>query len=92
MISTAAESRTWKLAFQRQRKIEQEERRNGGQPRGDQSFLIDIMLPYLWLSVFLRSSVPLVQSRSWLFCAFGNFPPMITTNSIVRVLLMKTLL
>ncbi len=86
MINTEAKRRTWKLSFQRQRKIEQEKRRNGGQPQGNQPFFIVIILPYLWLPAFLRSSVPLVQSRGWLFFDFGNFLPEMSGKRVIFVL------
>ena len=57
-----------------QRKIEQEERRNGGQPRRNY-FVFIVMPPYRLILAFLRSSVSLVQFINWLFCQRENFRP-----------------
>jgi hypothetical protein len=51
-----------------QSQIEQEERRNGGQPKAAHG--IFIVLLSRWIPGFLRSSVPLVQSSILLFYDF----------------------
>jgi hypothetical protein len=57
-----------------QGKIEQEERRNGGQPRRNHSVFI-FMLPCRLILLFLRFSVSLVQFIGWLFCEREKIRP-----------------